>query len=780
MSPNSAIRVLLYSHDTFGLGHLSRTLRVARALQAQEPRVCALILSGSPVAGYLPLPPGADLVKLPSVIKTGGESYRSRDLNVDFARIKKMRIEVIRGTTLSFRPHLFLVDNVPLGMKQEVLPTLEMLRREMPQTRVVLNLRDILDDPQVIADAWRRDAVFGYLETLYDRICVLGDRTFFDATVAYGLPPDQTVHLGYAAPLPLPRTPVRPLRSRPRILLTAGGGGDGLEVLEVALEGLRSGIFGDGRLGRCRVEMVSGPLMEAASRQELARRAALCGIDFHEFVPDLPRRMAEADLVVAMAGYNTCCEILSHARSALLIPRVTPRVEQLLRARLLAQRGLVQVLEPRGLTPDAFRSAVRDALQNAPRIRPERLPAMNGLPNLAEALTSMLPQHRPGKRMARVWSRAVRPDEIRGGLTRAGTSVPAASPASCPSSRVPGPRSPRWNVPGAAAVTLLLLASRTQAADSAWGGTFSVGWDRNLLQSSRAEERAFRTADPDQWFEIESLDDWRAEFGLRTRWEVPSLYKKLRVEVEARRSEVAGNPILRSDAYAVSLRQKLPRSARIDLEVAYAPQIYMRHRRDKDALPGQPVFRPEAYSRLEAELGYTRPVLDVPVTFFGQVDTRRETRWFRERDRTSLGAGVKLDLGLGPALSLQPVFVYAEARSRNRPDLGSDFSHREPSVGMGLRSRPPFPFAPWKLDAGTEWKFRTYLTRDPEDSSRFDRKDLSWWWNVRLARPAGVLTPFVAVEASARRVDLPAGADASTEEGEYDSSWIYGGMEWEF
>ncbi len=396
MQASDSTRVLMYSHDTYGLGHITRTLRIARALRDRYEHASILVLSGSPVAPYMPLPSGSDLVKLPSVVKSGPDTYRSRDLEVSFSQIKKIRRDLILGTAEAFRPHLFLVDNVPLGMKSEVLPTLRALRADSPSTRIVLNLRDILDDPDVIRETWKKDGVPEVLDSCYDRIFVLGDDRIFDAAAAYRLPAGKVTHVGYAAPSQrrIAMGQGRSAASRPNILLTAGGGGDGAEFLGIALEGMaalartappRSAV------GRMRVEVVTGPLMVREERQRLAEMARSYHVVLHEFVPDMARRMADADLVVAMAGYNTCCEILSHARSALVLPRVKPRVEQLLRARAFQARGLVTAIEPSEATPDGVAGAVRRILENDRPIAPSSLPAMDGLSRLAEMLGELCP-----------------------------------------------------------------------------------------------------------------------------------------------------------------------------------------------------------------------------------------------------------------------------------------------------------------------------------------------------------------------------------------------------
>src|SRR3712207_9415316 len=64
-----------------------------------------------------------------------------------------------------------------------------------------------------------------------------------------------------------------------------------------------------------------------------------------EFVPEPALLLARADFVVAMGGYNTVCEALSFEKRALIVPRVTPRREQMVRAERLRDRGLIDVLD---------------------------------------------------------------------------------------------------------------------------------------------------------------------------------------------------------------------------------------------------------------------------------------------------------------------------------------------------------------------------------------------------------------------------------------------------
>ena len=61
--------------------------------------------------------------------------------------------------------------------------------------------------------------------------------------------------------------------------------------------------------------------------------------------------MERAAAVACLGGYNTFCEVLSLNKRSLIVPRITPRAEQLLRAEAAQKLGLVQVLHPDRLNP---------------------------------------------------------------------------------------------------------------------------------------------------------------------------------------------------------------------------------------------------------------------------------------------------------------------------------------------------------------------------------------------------------------------------------------------
>ena len=134
-------RVLIYSHDTFGLGHLRRCRAIAHSLVEENKQLSVLILSGSPIIGSFDFRARVDFVRIPGVIKLRNGEYTSLNLHIDIEQMLAMRASIIQHTADIFQPDIFIVDKEPLGLRGEVEETLGMLKER--GTRLVLGLRDV-------------------------------------------------------------------------------------------------------------------------------------------------------------------------------------------------------------------------------------------------------------------------------------------------------------------------------------------------------------------------------------------------------------------------------------------------------------------------------------------------------------------------------------------------------------------------------------------------------------------------------------------------------------
>lgn len=112
--------MVLYSHDTQGLGHIRRNIAIAAALVAADPGTNVLLLTGAPEATALPLPPRTEVLTLPTLHKDVAGAYTSRVLDTPLADVLAMRSSLVCAAVLSFRPELLIVDKVPRGVHGEL------------------------------------------------------------------------------------------------------------------------------------------------------------------------------------------------------------------------------------------------------------------------------------------------------------------------------------------------------------------------------------------------------------------------------------------------------------------------------------------------------------------------------------------------------------------------------------------------------------------------------------------------------------------------------------
>ena len=170
---SGAPRIMLYSHDTFGLGHLRRSRALANAITAADPEASALILTGSPVAGRFTFPRRVDHIRLPGVTKRSDGSYVSTTLGMDIETTTNLRAGLIRSAIQEYTPDILIVDKEPTGFRSELMPSLEDLARK-GGTRVVLGLRDVLDEPEVLATEWTRKGAVEATERFFDESGSMG------------------------------------------------------------------------------------------------------------------------------------------------------------------------------------------------------------------------------------------------------------------------------------------------------------------------------------------------------------------------------------------------------------------------------------------------------------------------------------------------------------------------------------------------------------------------------------------------------------------------------
>jgi predicted glycosyltransferase len=394
---NPMKRVLIYSHDTFGLGNIRRMLEVTRHLVQASPDVSVLIVTGSPLLHAFRVPARVDYLKLPCLSRDVKGRYGARSLPLDLAQTVRLRANLLTSAIVDFAPDLLLIDKKPFGVEDELAGALEALSRSEKRPRMVLLLRDILDSPEATVRVWSKNAYYEAIENYYDEVLVVGDPDIFDLKHEYAFPPFAAAKIRYCGYIA--REPARRTRAQvraelgvaghePMLLITPGGGEDGHRLVTTALDGLSS-------LPpslRPRTHVVCGPEMAAHERETVEERVrGLPGMSMQVFCDDMMALMGAADVALTMGGYNTVCEVLSSSGCAVIVPRTVPSLEQAIRADRLACLGRVDVLHSHALTPDRLMQVALQALARGKiHAHGPSVPAMDGLERVTRHLSTAL------------------------------------------------------------------------------------------------------------------------------------------------------------------------------------------------------------------------------------------------------------------------------------------------------------------------------------------------------------------------------------------------------
>ncbi len=392
-------KIMVYSHDTYGLGNIRRMLAICKYLLKSIPNPSILLVSGSPMLHDFRLPPGLDYIKLPCLNRGWGQ-MAVKYLNADIESILRLRAEIILAAAKNYQPDLVLVDKKPAGIQGELQSTIEYLKTNLPTTKFVLLLRDILDTPEKTIAEWQREDYYRQVESFYDRILVVGMQEIFDLVREYQFSQKIANKLRYCgyirkdSGLKNRRTIRQELgigKDEKLVLVTPGGGEDGYYLISNYLQGLarRKDCF---RKQNIHTLIFCGAEMPPNHQQQIYQQAKeLPGVTVKEFTNDMMSYVNTANLVVSMCGYNTITEVLQKGKKAIVVPRIKPGREQLIRAQSMANAGLIEMIHPEELNPDLLVKIIFNnlAVTQSSIGRVNNL-EFSGLPQVANHLTGLL------------------------------------------------------------------------------------------------------------------------------------------------------------------------------------------------------------------------------------------------------------------------------------------------------------------------------------------------------------------------------------------------------
>jgi len=364
-----SLRILMYSHDDSGLGHTLRTLTIATHIAEKLENCSILLLTDLSIIGRFKFPQNVDYVHLPGLAHKAGFRYFSGGLNLELENTLKIRRKIAQSAAKTFQPNLMIIGHDLIGLQGEMQRILSFVREELPETKIIWGVPDVLGEPATVIRDWQRERVYQIQHRFLDEIWVYGDKEVFDQAHEYRIPAPIAGKIFYTGYLRSPQVSsgriakeIIPKGAKPPVvLITAGSGAEGFSLIDNYLHFLER----HGEPASFQSLIVTGPMMRSREKRLLMERAQrLPNVIFHRFSKHMLQYVKHADLIVCTGGYNTLCEVMTYGKKAICVPMLAPPNDHLLRSQIFQKLGAVKMLHPKELTADNLGKLINDAVDD--------------------------------------------------------------------------------------------------------------------------------------------------------------------------------------------------------------------------------------------------------------------------------------------------------------------------------------------------------------------------------------------------------------------------------
>lgn len=368
-------RIFFYVQHLLGIGHLVRASRIATAMSEAGLNV-TMVTGGSIIEGF----PGEGVrhVQLPVILSSNSSFSGLADAQghpVDEA-FQKQRVEQLLAAFDEADPDAVIIEAFPFGRRQmrfELLPLLAAINARARKPLLYSSVRDILQENR---KPGRDEETATLIEEHFDGVLVHGDSNFVRLEDTFPLADriaSKVFYTGLVAP-----DPPEPSAEQYDVIVSAGGGAVGAELIRAALEA-RAHLADEKRW--C---IITGPNLPQVAFEAIARDAPPT-VSLFRFRMDFPSLLMRAELSISQAGYNTVCDLLRAPCDSILIPFASGgETEQTVRADKLEALGFAQVVKEADLDGEILAGAI--VKSRARNMRPAMALELDGASNTARRL----------------------------------------------------------------------------------------------------------------------------------------------------------------------------------------------------------------------------------------------------------------------------------------------------------------------------------------------------------------------------------------------------------
>ena len=346
--------VMIYVQHLLGIGHLMRARLIAEALAAAGFAV-HLVSGGMPVGGRVPR--GVNVMQLPPIHVSDANLKPLRDAlgrPIDDA-YREQRRDLLLAAFASVAPAVVLFETFPFGrraLRFELVPLLERIEATRPRPLVIASVRDILQARQKVE---REREMLDAANRWFDAVLVHGDRRFARFEATFPLAPElkPPVHYtGFVRPCDEPPA-MTGAGGRREVVVSAGGGAVGMDLLMAALAGKKQS-----RFGHMQWRVLVGTNVSDDDYRRLIGEAGSEAV-VERARADFAALLRGAFISVSQAGYNTVLDVLTSGARPVFVPfTANGETEQRARANRVRELELGVVVEDIDLSPATLAAAV--------------------------------------------------------------------------------------------------------------------------------------------------------------------------------------------------------------------------------------------------------------------------------------------------------------------------------------------------------------------------------------------------------------------------------------
>lgn len=344
--------VYLYCQHSLGMGHLVRSIALARAMTSAFD---VHMLSGGQQPEGFAMPDGVTVHHLPALGMRESQLV-SLVPNLDVEQVKRARLDAISALLARHKPDFLITELYPFGRKKFKFELDGLISTVRSHGGIIVSsVRDLLVSAR--ADQQRHDdRAARTLNAEFDAVIVHADPRMarleetFCPTVQLEIP---VYYSGFVVPNPPARSEAA--RER-RVVVSAGGGIVGAPLFHAALE-MHAQTFDRTALP---MTLVAGPFLPEADWVDVQARAkGLPGLTVLRSTPDLCAVMNRATHSISQFGYNTAIDLMVAGVAAVVVPYAAgTETEQTVRAERLEKDGMLSVVHERELTPQRLAQAL--------------------------------------------------------------------------------------------------------------------------------------------------------------------------------------------------------------------------------------------------------------------------------------------------------------------------------------------------------------------------------------------------------------------------------------